>query len=109
MSIAICPGSDVRAAGAVDEAQPPGNGYPFIDIGNRFVASRPIALRYPGPDLGPDLLDLHNPSPPVAQGQRVGHPFTAAIRKMTNNQLFTSHRGADRVAGGVDRTTGAGI
>jgi thiol-disulfide isomerase/thioredoxin len=67
---------------------PPGNSYPFINIGNRFIA---------GVTYSPQVLhalswqqiaaDLHKPSTPVAQGA-VGSAnlFTAAICKITNNQ-----------------------
>jgi len=67
---------------------PPGNGYPFIDIGNRFVASStysPQVLQ--GLTWSQISADLHNPSSPVAQGANgSANLFTAAICKMTNNQ-----------------------
>ncbi len=65
----------------------PSNGYPFIDIGNRFIA---------GTTYDPQILhgltwsqiaaDLHDPASPVAQGA-VGSAnlFTAAICKITGN------------------------
>lgn len=67
---------------------PPGNGYPFIDIGNRFIS---------GATYDPQVLhgltwqqianDLHNPSSQVAKGA-IGSAnlFTAAICKITGNQ-----------------------
>ena len=30
--------ADLGPAGALDEVRPPGNGYPFIDFGNRYIA-----------------------------------------------------------------------
>jgi hypothetical protein len=68
--------------------QPPGNGYPFIDIGNRFVASTtysPQVLQ--GLTWSQIAADLHNPSSPVAQGATgSANLFTAAICNITNNQ-----------------------
>jgi thiol-disulfide isomerase/thioredoxin len=66
---------------------PPGNGYPFIDIGNRFVATstyNPQVLQ--GLSWNEIATDLHNPSSPVAKGI-VGSAnlFTAAICKITGN------------------------
>lgn len=66
---------------------PPGNSYPFIDIGNRFVATttyNPQVLQ--GLTWNQIAADLHNPSSPVAQGA-VGSAnlFTAAICKITGN------------------------
>jgi len=66
---------------------PPGNSYPFIDIGNRFLATS---------TYNPQVLQrlswnqiataLHNPSSPVAQGA-IGSAnlMTAAICKITRN------------------------
>jgi thiol-disulfide isomerase/thioredoxin len=67
--------------------EPPGNSYPFIDIGNRFVATttyNPQVLQ--GLSWSQIANDLHNPSSPVAQGA-VGSAnlFTAAICKITGN------------------------
>jgi thiol-disulfide isomerase/thioredoxin len=67
--------------------EPPGNSYPFIDIGNRFVAAttyNPQVLQ--GLSWNQIAADLHNPSSPVAQGA-VGSAnlFTAAICKITGN------------------------
>ncbi len=65
----------------------PGEGYPFIDIGNRFFAS---ATYDPGVLAGLSwsqiATDLHDPSSPVAQGA-VGSAnlLTAAICKVTGN------------------------
>jgi thiol-disulfide isomerase/thioredoxin len=66
---------------------PPGNGYPFIDIGNRFVTGvtyNPAVLK--GLTWQQIANDLHNPSSAVAKGA-VGSAnlFTAAICKMTGN------------------------
>ena len=67
--------------------EPPGNSYPFIDIGNRFVASttyNPQVLQ--GLTWSQIAADLHNPASPVAKGA-VGSAnlFTAAICKITGN------------------------
>ena len=67
--------------------EPPGNSYPFIDIGNRFVATttyNPQVLQ--GLSWNQIAADLHNPSSPVAQGA-VGSAnlLTAAICKITGN------------------------
>jgi thiol-disulfide isomerase/thioredoxin len=67
--------------------EPPGNGYPFIDIGNRFVAAttyNPQVLQ--GLSWSQIAADLHNPSSAVAKGA-VGSAnlFTAAICKITGN------------------------
>lgn len=66
---------------------PPGNSFPFINIGNRFVAEttyNPQVLQ--GLTWSQIATDLHNPSSPVAQGA-VGSAnlFTAAICKITGN------------------------
>ncbi|HUA41028.1 MAG TPA: DUF929 family protein [Streptosporangiaceae bacterium] len=65
----------------------PGNTFPFIDIGDRFVASttyNPQVLQ--GLTWSQIAADLHNPSSPVAKGA-VGSAnlFTAAICKLTGN------------------------
>ncbi len=67
--------------------EPPGNSYPFIDIGNRFVATttyNPQVLQ--GLSWNQIAADLHNPSSPVSQGA-VGSAnlLTAAICKVTGN------------------------
>jgi thiol-disulfide isomerase/thioredoxin len=67
--------------------EPPGNSYPFIDIGNRFVATTtysPQVLQ--GLSWNQIAADLHNPSSPVSQGA-VGSAnlLTAAICKVTGN------------------------
>ncbi len=67
--------------------EPPGGSYPFINIGNKFVASttyNPQVLK--GLTWSQIAADLHNPSSPVAKGA-VGSAnlFTAAICKMTGN------------------------
>ena len=67
--------------------EPPGNSYPFIDIGNRYVATttyNPQVLQ--GLSWNQIATDLHNPSSPVAQGA-VGSAnlLTAAICKITGN------------------------
>jgi len=66
---------------------PPGDGYPFIDIGNRFLAAstyNPQVLQ--GLSWNQIAANLHNPSSPVAQGA-VGSAnlFTAAICRITGN------------------------
>ncbi len=68
--------------------EPPGTGYPFIDIGNKIIAAAtydPQVLH--GLTWSQIATDLHNPSSPVAQGA-VGsaNVFTAAICKITGNQ-----------------------
>jgi thiol-disulfide isomerase/thioredoxin len=67
--------------------EPPGDGYPFIDIGNRFVATvtfNPQVLQ--GLTWSQIAADLHNPSSPVAQGaDGSANLFTAAICKITGN------------------------
>jgi thiol-disulfide isomerase/thioredoxin len=65
----------------------PGGGYPFIDIGNKFIAGStydPAVLQ--GLSWTQIAADLHNPSSAVAQGA-VGsaNVFTAAICKITGN------------------------
>ena len=66
-----------------------GLGYPFIDIGNKYVIT--------GPLFDPSVLkgltwaqiatDLHSPSSPVAQAVNgAANVITAAICKMTNGQ-----------------------
>jgi thiol-disulfide isomerase/thioredoxin len=66
----------------------PATSYPFIDIGNRFIAQAtysPQVLQ--GLSWEQIAADLHKPSTAVAQGA-VGSAnlFTAAICKITNNQ-----------------------
>jgi thiol-disulfide isomerase/thioredoxin len=66
---------------------PPGNTFPFIDFGNRFLA---MATYDPGVLQGLTwsqiASDLHDPSSPVAKGA-VGsaNVFTAVICKLTGN------------------------
>jgi thiol-disulfide isomerase/thioredoxin len=67
--------------------EPPGNSYPFIDIGNRFVATttyNPQVLQ--GLSWNQIAANLHNPPSPVSQGA-VGSAnlLTAAICKVTGN------------------------
>jgi thiol-disulfide isomerase/thioredoxin len=66
---------------------PPGDGYPFIDIGNRFIATttyNPQVLH--GLTWSQIAADLHNPASPVAQGaDGSANLFTAAICKITGN------------------------
>jgi len=67
---------------------PPGDSYPFINVGNRVVAAAtytPQVLQ--GLTWSQIAADLHKPSSPVAQGA-VGSAnfFTAAICSVTNNQ-----------------------
>jgi hypothetical protein len=68
--------------------QPPGNGYPFIDIGNRWIAAstyNPGVLQ--GLTWSQIATDLHNPASPVAQGaDGSANLFTAAICRITGNQ-----------------------
>jgi thiol-disulfide isomerase/thioredoxin len=66
---------------------PPGDSYPFIDIGNRYVAGvtyDPQVLQ--GLSWSQIATDLHNPSSAVAKGA-IGSAnlFTAAICKITGN------------------------
>jgi thiol-disulfide isomerase/thioredoxin len=65
----------------------PSNGYPFINIGNRFIAGttyNPQVLH--GLTWSQIASDLHNPSSPVAQGVNgSANMFTAAICKLTGN------------------------
>ncbi|MGO8961615.1 MAG: DUF929 family protein [Streptosporangiaceae bacterium] len=67
---------------------PPGNSYPFIDIGNRFIAGvtySPQVLQ--GLSWTQIAADLHNPSTQVAQGALgSANLFTAAICTITHNQ-----------------------
>jgi thiol-disulfide isomerase/thioredoxin len=66
----------------------PSNGYPFIDIGNQFIAGTtysPQVLQ--GLTWSQIAADLHNPSSPVAQGANgSANLFTAAICRITGNQ-----------------------
>jgi thiol-disulfide isomerase/thioredoxin len=66
---------------------PPGDSFPFIDIGNKYIATTtydPQVLH--GLTWSQIAADLHNPSSPVAQGA-VGSAnlFTAAVCKITGN------------------------
>jgi thiol-disulfide isomerase/thioredoxin len=66
---------------------PPGDTFPFIDLGNRFLATvtyDPGVLQ--GLTWSQIASDLHDPSSPVAKGA-VGsaNVFTAAICKLTGN------------------------
>jgi thiol-disulfide isomerase/thioredoxin len=66
---------------------PPGDSFPFINIGNRYIAETtydPQVLQ--GLTWSQIATDLHNPSSPVAKGA-VGSAnlFTAAICKITGN------------------------
>ena len=66
---------------------PPGDTYPFIDIGNRYIAGvtyNPQVLQ--GLSWSQIASDLHNPSSAVAQGA-IGSAnlMTAAICKITGN------------------------
>jgi thiol-disulfide isomerase/thioredoxin len=67
---------------------PPGNSYPFIDIGNRVIAAStysPQVLQ--GLTWSQIAADLHKPSSPVAQGANgSANFFTAAICSITGNQ-----------------------
>jgi thiol-disulfide isomerase/thioredoxin len=71
------------------EPDPAQRGYPFIDIGNRYVIKGPIydpgVLE--GLTWSQIAADLQNPSSPVAQGVLgAANYITAAICKTTNNQ-----------------------
>jgi hypothetical protein len=71
------------------EPDPNQRGYPFIDIGNRYVIKGPIydpgVLK--GLTWSQIAADLQNPSSPVAQGVLgAANYITAAICKTTNNQ-----------------------
>ena len=71
------------------EPDPQQRGYPFIDIGNRYVIKGPIydpgVLK--GLTWSQIAADLQNPSSPVAQGVLgAANYITAAICKTTNNQ-----------------------
>ena len=65
----------------------PGNGYPFIDFGNRYIAGttyNPQVLQ--GLTWSQIAADLHNPSSAVAKGaDGSANLFTAAICKLTGN------------------------
>jgi thiol-disulfide isomerase/thioredoxin len=66
---------------------PPGDTFPFIDVGNRFIAQTtydPQVLQ--GLSWSQIATDLHNPSSAVAKGA-IGSAnlFTAAICKITGN------------------------
>jgi hypothetical protein len=67
---------------------PPGDSYPFIDIGNRVLAGvtyNPQVLQ--GLTWSQIAAKLHNPSSPVAQGATgSANFFTAAICSITKNQ-----------------------
>lgn len=67
---------------------PPGNTYPFIDIGNRYIVGgtyNPQVLA--GLSWSQIASDLHNPSSAVAQGAvGAANLFTAAICKITGNK-----------------------
>jgi thiol-disulfide isomerase/thioredoxin len=66
---------------------PPGNSYPFIDIGNRYVASttyNPQVLQHL--TWSQIATALHQPASPVAHGVNgSANLFTAAICKITGN------------------------
>jgi thiol-disulfide isomerase/thioredoxin len=68
--------------------EPPGTGFPFIDIGNKIIAAatyNPQVLK--GLTWSQIATDLHNPSSPVAQGALgSANVFTAAICKITGNR-----------------------
>src|SRR5215475_13322183 len=71
------------------EPDPQQRGYPFIDIGNRYVIKGPIydpgVLK--GLTWSQIAADLQNPSSPVAQGVLgAANYITAAICQTTNNQ-----------------------
>jgi thiol-disulfide isomerase/thioredoxin len=88
------------------EPDPNQRGYPFIDIGNRYVIKGPIfdpgVLK--GLTWSQIAADLHNPSSPVAQGVLgAANYITAAICKTTNNQPTSvcSAPSITAVAGGL--------
>jgi hypothetical protein len=65
----------------------PGNGYPFINFGDRFIAGttyNPQVLH--GLTWDQIATDLHNPTSPVAKGVNgSANMFTAAICRLTGN------------------------
>jgi Domain of unknown function (DUF929) len=70
-------------------SSPQGLGYPFIDIGNKYVITGPLfdpgVLK--GLTWAQIAADLHSPSSPVAQAVNgAANLITAAICKMTNGQ-----------------------
>jgi hypothetical protein len=70
-------------------SSPQGLGYPFIDIGTKYVITGPLydpsVLK--GLTWAQIATDLHNPSSPVAQAaDGTANLITAAICKMTNGQ-----------------------
>jgi thiol-disulfide isomerase/thioredoxin len=66
----------------------PSNGYPFIDIGNKFIAGTTYSPQVlAGLTWSQIASDLHNPSSPVAKGaDGSANLFTAAICQVTGNQ-----------------------
>ncbi|HXZ66648.1 MAG TPA: DUF929 family protein [Streptosporangiaceae bacterium] len=84
-NLLVAPTSAQQALWA--QYDPPGDTYPFIDIGNRYIAAvtyNPQVLQ--GLSWSQIASDLHNPSSAVAQGA-VGSAnlMTAAICKITGN------------------------
>jgi hypothetical protein len=66
-----------------------GLGYPFIDIGNKYVITGPLfdPAILKGLTWAQIATDLHSPSSPVAQAVNgAANLMTAAICKMTNGQ-----------------------
>ncbi len=71
------------------EPDPSTRGYPFIDIGNKYVIKGPIfdPAVLKGLTWSQIAAALHDPSSPVAQGVLgAANYITAAICKTTNNQ-----------------------
>jgi len=71
------------------EPDPNQRGYPFIDIGNKFVIKGPIynPAVLKGLTWSQIATAMQNPSSPVAQGVLgAANYMTAAICKTTNNQ-----------------------
>jgi Domain of unknown function (DUF929) len=70
-------------------SSPQGLGYPFIDIGNKYVITGPLfdPAVLKGLTWSQIATDLHSPSSPVAQAVNgAANLMTAAICKMTNGQ-----------------------
>ncbi len=84
-NVLVAPTSAQQALWA--KYDPPGDTFPFIDIGNRYIAEttyNPQVLQ--GLSWSQIATDLHSPSSAVAQGA-IGSAnlFTAAICKITGN------------------------
>jgi hypothetical protein len=82
----VTPGQE--AVWAKFEPNPSQRGFPFISIGNQFIAAatyNPQVLQ--GLTWSQIAADLHNPASPVAKGANgSANAFTAAICKITGEQ-----------------------